>query len=745
MSDLNLFSEIVKTLDFSNASKDRLLQFIQQRDQRVISALTSFIKSRESAVQDAQKHQAMVQLKKELEVVLFGRAINSQTNTTTTTVTYTSNVSSTPYNPAQTPYTIPIGPGITYTPTTTAATSAYTTGISSLPAGSTGSIGGTTSYTTQTYNIPSTTLYSNQTYGTSTLPTNTAATTTNYTATQVRQPSSNSNSASNEYYANLITQYQGQGATAGNGASNQNLQDDGGDDKIKRSTARNQLPNYQGTSVQTKSMKNEVEFDNKIESIRSQHKPKQDQKIQVNVRQIQKEQQRLKEFREKWQPGQPLHKDLYELFYKIVNELDFASFLSLRHKLHIDEISVKDIVKGQQEIIKAKLENKQTGINPNEFLTLMNAGSLNADDVFYLLQIFFYLDFNNNGLLDADEILLGFVMLSNSSEKEKLEAAFTIVDEDGSGTLDISEMTTYMRSVIRMGDGRRVNQDMAFEHEFLIEKIAAATAQGIFKEMDLNFDNRISYEEFIVWHNLHGTDIEGIKEEQVHVQKILADAKKDRNEKLLKYNAFTKQNDDYQKITNERLQKVLDSKLNESSINTFRKKLQLQDVKFLDAVHFLKEYKVSERLGFGAFFQFMKELYTKCSVNIDLNSLKNELTEFYSAIDIDNNGFIDWNEILGAFSLLCTGTENEKVRGIFDVFDQNDDQILQFNELYTLFQSSFNLIFMRNPDSELARQDPAKLAFSMALSAFTDNNLDPYTHGLDLNTFASWYKKFDII
>lgn len=87
----------------------------------------------------------------------------------------------------------------------------------------------------------------------------------------------------------------------------------------------------------------------------------------------------------------------------------------------------------------------------------MNASNLNVDDVFYLLQIFFYLDFNNNGLLDADEVLLGFVMLSNSSEKEKLEAAFQIVDEDGSGTLDIAEMTTYMRSVIRMGDGRKVS------------------------------------------------------------------------------------------------------------------------------------------------------------------------------------------------------------------------------------------------------------------------------------------------
>lgn len=62
----------------------------------------------------------------------------------------------------------------------------------------------------------------------------------------------------------------------------------------------------------------------------------------------------------------------------------------------------------------------------------MKAFNLQDEDIYYLLQIFFYLDFNNNGVLDSDEILLGFVMLGHSSEKEKLEAAFYVVDEDGS-------------------------------------------------------------------------------------------------------------------------------------------------------------------------------------------------------------------------------------------------------------------------------------------------------------------------
>jgi len=55
-----------------------------------------------------------------------------------------------------------------------------------------------------------------------------------------------------------------------------------------------------------------------------------------------------------------------------------------------------------------------------------------------------------------------------------------------------------------MGDGRKFLYEDAFEHEFLIEKIATAAALTIFKEMDLDANGVVSYDEFIVWHNLHG-------------------------------------------------------------------------------------------------------------------------------------------------------------------------------------------------------------------------------------------------
>lgn len=56
---------------------------------------------------------------------------------------------------------------------------------------------------------------------------------------------------------------------------------------------------------------------------------------------------RLKEFKSKFQRDQPFHEDLYKLFDEITKDLDFPTFLSLRHKLHIDEMGVKELVSKQ--------------------------------------------------------------------------------------------------------------------------------------------------------------------------------------------------------------------------------------------------------------------------------------------------------------------------------------------------------------------------------------------------------------
>lgn len=76
-------------------------------------------------------------------------------------------------------------------------------------------------------------------------------------------------------------------------------------------------------------------------------------------------------------------------------------------------------------------------------------------------------------------------------------------------------------------------------------------------------------------------------------------------------------NEEYNAITSKRISKVLNSKINETSIKAFRKVLSLDRISFIEAALFLKDYKVSEKLGFGAFLAFLKELYEHCKLKVD--------------------------------------------------------------------------------------------------------------------------------
>jgi len=66
---------------------------------------------------------------------------------------------------------------------------------------------------------------------------------------------------------------------------------------------------------------------------------------------------------------------------------------------------------------------------------------------------------------------------------------------------------------------------------------------------------------------------------------------------------------------------VLNSKINESSVKAFRKLLCLDRISFTEAAIFLRDYKVSERLGFGSFLSFLKDLYTHCNLKVDVTPI----------------------------------------------------------------------------------------------------------------------------
>lgn len=126
-----------------------------------------------------------------------------------------------------------------------------------------------------------------------------------------------------------------------------------------------------------------------------------------------------------------------------------------------------------------------------------------------------------NGILDVGEFMHTIVHLFGGNEKEKIAAAFMVCDKDNSGFLDFKEVENLIFNTIRLT--RKSEGDLA--------KIAYATTVDLFsvrtkdlenndQTIDLNKDDKISFEEFMSWYSgsLTLEEKEGLK--QIRMAKI---------------------------------------------------------------------------------------------------------------------------------------------------------------------------------------------------------------------------------
>ena len=53
----------------------------------------------------------------------------------------------------------------------------------------------------------------------------------------------------------------------------------------------------------------------------------------------------------------------------------------------------------------------------------------------------------------------------------------------------------------------------------------------------------------------------------------------------------------------------------------------------------------------------------------------------FDLFDRDDGGVVDKVELFCGISLLCQGTENDKIKAVFDVLDENSDGFISMDEL----------------------------------------------------------------
>jgi Ca2+-binding EF-hand superfamily protein len=363
---------------------------------------------------------------------------------------------------------------------------------------------------------------------------------------------------------------------------------------------------------------------------------------------------------------------------------------------------------------------------------------LPPETIYHLILSFYYLDFNDNGLLEMDEIIQGFILMGKGTEAEKIECAFMICDKDGNNLLDINELEFYLHAVIRMSRGKNFDGVKRFEAEREIGLIAKALSHKVFEEIDSDKNGKISLEEFRLWHNVFrkgGQDHSGNRGDVLGIMKHATNLK---NDKLIS----SKIKNDPKRYEALQKQKITSLNGHTSTIDRIRTKQRDLNLEMVTMTHLNKvvnRRKTSERLNRNEFLEFICEVLEEANVERpQAAKLTGFANQIFRLLDADGNNLLDWSELLGGLSLLIGGSQKDKVQTLFRVFDKNGDEILTFKELFFLLKSSYTILLYKNPLEELKKQSPEELAFAATKKCFTDSNI-PIEGGINFVQFQNWY------
>jgi Ca2+-binding EF-hand superfamily protein len=112
-----------------------------------------------------------------------------------------------------------------------------------------------------------------------------------------------------------------------------------------------------------------------------------------------------------------------------------------------------------------------------------------------------------------------------------------------------------------------------------------------------------------------------------------------------------------------------------------------------------------------------KATFEKClgPLGIERNLITDRLFAFF---DQDGNGKIDFSELVCGLSVLCKGTQDEKIRYAFRGYDLDGDGYITKDELYKMFKAYFFL-------SKEAIKDALKVVEADALTNFDEATAEP--------------------
>jgi len=115
----------------------------------------------------------------------------------------------------------------------------------------------------------------------------------------------------------------------------------------------------------------------------------------------------------------------------------------------------------------------------------------------------------------------------------------------------------------------------------------------------------------------------------------------------------------------------------------------------------------------------------------------------FSIFDRDGNGVVDLMELISGMSLLCGGSDDEKIEAVFNAFDEDQDGFISLNEMFKFMTSVFRvgltpqlLSAINSMGATVA--SPEELASVTALQCFREVDLNK-DGKLSVDEFKAWF------
>eukprot|EP00931_Biecheleriopsis_adriatica_P006145 TRINITY_DN10759_c0_g1_i2.p1 TRINITY_DN10759_c0_g1~~TRINITY_DN10759_c0_g1_i2.p1 ORF type:complete len:376 (+),score=73.57 TRINITY_DN10759_c0_g1_i2:87-1130(+) len=194
--------------------------------------------------------------------------------------------------------------------------------------------------------------------------------------------------------------------------------------------------------------------------------------------------------------------------------------------------------------------------------------------------------------------------------------------------------------------------------------------------------------------------------------------------------AYSQAGDEVKLVEDEKLQ----------NLKELRKVCGLKQIPVNDGLQAFKSAATDNQLSREQFVSAYTELLQARDVAMPRDEVKNAVFDLF---DRDANHVVDMMELICGISLLCSGTEDEKIHAVFNVFDENGDGFISMDEMYKFLTSVFKVVLtpvvMNAMNSMGVSVESAEdLASVTSLECFKTADLN-HDGKLSVEEFKTWF------